>query len=270
MSPRRLNPDNRTVLIDAAAKLVAETGPHGLSARRLAAEAGTSTMAVYTYFGSMSAIVREIVNDGFARLKRLFNLVEPTDDPVADMALLGRVYRYNAVTNRHVFEVMFGGSSLAGFTLTDDDRQHGRYTLTPVVECASRCLAAQRFRAGDSTLIAHTMWTSVHGTVTLELGDYLAEPYDASYCFESQLVCLMVGAGDDLARAESSVASSRSRFSSTFGAPSLASPLALLFHAGVGWFGADGKVVSRARSTSIIGSHVSSRPGLTFGPVSST
>ena len=62
-------------------------------------------MAVYTYFGSMSAIVREIVHDGFARLKRLFDLVEATDDPVADMALLGRVYRHNAITNRHVFEV---------------------------------------------------------------------------------------------------------------------------------------------------------------------
>ena len=57
-------------------------------------------MAVYTYFGSMSAIVREIVHDGFARLKRLFDLVEATDDPVADLALLGRVYRHNAITNR--------------------------------------------------------------------------------------------------------------------------------------------------------------------------
>ena len=53
-----------------------------MSARRLATEAGTSTMAVYTYFGSMSAIVREIVHDGFARLQRLFDLIELPDDPV--------------------------------------------------------------------------------------------------------------------------------------------------------------------------------------------
>ena len=67
MSPRRRNPDNRATLIDAAARLVAEGGPGSLSARLLAREAGTSTMAVYTYFGSMSAIVREIVHDGFGR-----------------------------------------------------------------------------------------------------------------------------------------------------------------------------------------------------------
>jgi len=217
VSPRRQNPDNRATLIDAAARLVAEGGPSSLSVRQLAREAGTSTMAVYTYFGSMSGIVREIVHDGFARLQRLFNLVEPSDDPVADLALLGRVYRRNAITNRYVFEVMFGGSSLAGFALTEEDRQHGRYTLTTVVDCAHRCAAAGRFRPEDPVLNAHHMWLSVHGTVLLELGGYLVPPYDASQCFESQLVSLMIGAGDDPVSAAKSVTASASRFDADFG-----------------------------------------------------
>lgn len=212
MSPRRLNPDNRTVLINAAARLVAEGGPRSLSARRLAAEAGTSTMAVYTYFGSMSAIVGEIVRDGFARLSRLFDIAPSTDDPVADLALLGRVYRYNALTNRHVFEVMFGGSSLAGFALTEEHRQHGRYTLTPVADCTGRCVAAGRFRPEEPALLAHHMWLGVHGTVVLELGGYLAKPYDANRCFETQLVSLMVGAGDELDSSRRSVDSSGRNF----------------------------------------------------------
>jgi AcrR family transcriptional regulator len=217
VSPRRQNPDNRATLIDAAARLVAEGGPHSLSARLLAKEAGTSTMAVYTYFGSMSAIVREIVHDGFARLQRLFDLVEPTHDPVADMALLGRVYRHNAITNRHVFEVMFGGSSLAGFALTEEDRQHGRYTLTTVVDCAHRCADAGRFKSEDPVLEAHHMWLAVHGTVLLDLGGYLVAPYDANRCFESQLISLMIGAGDDPESATRSVAVSGSRFDAAFG-----------------------------------------------------
>lgn len=217
VSPRRLDPNNRAVLINIAARLVTEEGPTALSSRRLAAEAGTSTMAVYTYFGSMSAVVREIVREGFDRLQRLFDQVEQTEDPVSDIALLGRVYRYNAITNRHVFEVMFGGSSLAGFALTDDDRQHGRYTLTPVIECARRCAAAGRFRPDDPVLAAHQMWLGVHGTVTLELGNYLVAPYDAHRCFESQLVSLMVGAGDELKEAEISVGTSGDRFNCGFG-----------------------------------------------------
>jgi AcrR family transcriptional regulator len=217
VSPRHQDPSNRTALINAAARLVAEEGPRGLSTRRLAAATGMSTMAVYTYFGSMSGVVREIARDGFERLQRLFDRVQPTDDLVADLALLGRAYRYNAVTSRHVFEVMFGGSNLAGFARTEDDRHHGRYTLEPVVECTHRCVAAGRFRAGDPAVVAHHMWTGVHGTVVLELGGYLAEPYSANRVFETQLISLMVGAGDDPSRAGQSVASSAARFSSLFG-----------------------------------------------------
>jgi AcrR family transcriptional regulator len=212
VSPRRLDPDTRVALIDIAARLISEAGPGALSTRRLAGEAGTSTMAIYTYFGSMSALVREIVHEGFGRLERLFDLVQPTGDAVADMALFGRAYRHNAVTNRHVFSVMFGGSSLAGFALTEEDRQGGRYTLSGVVDCAGRCIASGRFSPDDPALVAHQMWLAVHGTVTLELGDYLIEPYDADRCFEAQLVGLMVGAGDDPHQAAASVAASAKRF----------------------------------------------------------
>jgi len=217
VSPRHQDPSNRTALVVAGARLIAQGGPQSLSARRLAAATGMSTMAVYTYFGNMNGIVREIAHDGFERLQSLFGLVEQTDDPVADMAMLGRVYRYNAMTNQHVFEVMFGGSNLAGFALTDEDRQHGRYTLSTVVECAHRCVAANRFAPGDPVLIAHQMWIGVHGTTVLELGRYLVPPYDGNGFLESQLASLMVGAGDISARAEASVAESLSRFSGSFG-----------------------------------------------------
>lgn len=202
----------RSALIDIAAELISEEGPSALSTRRLAAEAGTSTMAVYTYFGSMSALVREIVYEGFARLQRLFDLVDITEDPVADMALLGRAYRHHAITNPDVYSVMFGRSSLAGFALSEEDRQHGRYTLSAVVDCAGRCVASGRFRQEDPVLVAHQMWLGVHGTVTLELGAYLVDPYDGDRCFEPQLTNLMVGAGDGLDRAISSVAASLKRF----------------------------------------------------------
>jgi AcrR family transcriptional regulator len=218
MSPRPLDPNIRTALIETAARLIAEVGPAGLSTRRLAVEAGTSTMAVYTYFGSKSELVREIVHDGFGRLQRLFSLVELTSDPVADMALFGRAYRYNAVTNRHVYGVMFGGSSLEGFALTEEDRQYGRYTLIGVEECVRRCIESGRFRHDDSVLVAHQMWIAVHGTVTLELGAYLVPPYDADRCFESQIVSLMTGAGDEPESASKSVAASAERFRATFGA----------------------------------------------------
>lgn len=171
-------------------------------------------MAIYTRFGGMNGLVREIVYEGFSRLQGYLTRVERTADPVADMALLGRAYRHNAVANPHLYAVMFGGSSLGGFSLSEEDRQHGRFTLHNVVECVARCTEAGRFRPADAELVAHQMWSAIHGLVTLELGGYLIDPYDADRCFEAQLTGLMVGAGDDPQAAARSVAVSRARLRS--------------------------------------------------------
>jgi AcrR family transcriptional regulator len=212
VSPRRSDPAIRTALIDAAARLLAQQGPQTLSTRRIAAETGTSTMAVYTHFGSMSGLVREIVTEGFLRLQGFLTRVAATDDPVADMALLGRAYRQAAVANANLYAVMFGGESVAGFELTEEDRQHGRYAMVDVIECAGRCLSAGRFAAADPALITHQMWIATHGLVTLEIGGYLIEPCDADRCFEAMLVGLLVGAGDSPDAATVSVKVSARRF----------------------------------------------------------
>ena len=208
---RRSDPKARTALLDIAARILADEGPAALSTRRLAAEAGTSTMAVYTYFGGMRGLVHEMVQEGFARLELHFSRLSRTSDPVADMALFGRAYRHNAITNSHLYGVMFGGHSLAGFSLTEHDRQYGRYTMAGAVECAERCMDAGRFRPGDVLLVTHQMWIAIHGLVTLELGDYLIDPCSAEVCLEAQLIGLMVSAGDSVAAATQSVAVSRAR-----------------------------------------------------------
>ncbi|GAA2596986.1 TetR/AcrR family transcriptional regulator [Actinomadura fulvescens] len=212
MSPRPLDPRIRIKIIDIAARLLTNEGPQSLTTRRIAAEVDSSTMVVYTHFGSLAELVREMVHEGFARLQTHLTHVRQTDDPVADMALLGRAYRHNALANSHLYGVMFGGSTLGGFSLTEDDRQYGRYTLSNVIECARRCAEAGRFRADDPELVAHQMWSAIHGLITLELGDYLIAPYDAERCFDAQLVGLMVGAGDALDAATASVAASSRRY----------------------------------------------------------
>jgi AcrR family transcriptional regulator len=209
MSPRKRDPRNQSTLVEIGARLLAREGPQALSTRRLAAEAGTSTMAVYTYFGGMDKLVRSMVHEGFARLNRYLDGVRQTDDPVGDLARLGRAYRRNAQANPHLYAVMLGGSSLGGFSLTDEDRQHGRYTMAAVVAGVERCIQAGRFRPADSELVAHQMWSAMHGLVTLELGGFLIEPYTADRCYEAQLIGLMIGAGDDPQRAAESVQRSR-------------------------------------------------------------
>nr|AGO97151.1 TetR family transcription regulator [Streptomyces sp. CNT-179] len=211
MSPRRADPRLRTSLIDAAARLLATEGPQALSTRRIARESGSSTMAVYTHFSGIGGLVHAMVREGFARLEEHLSQVRFTDDPVCDLALLGRAFRANATRNEHLYPVMFGGCSVAGFSLSEEDRQHGRYTLRHVSTCVHRCVASTRFDSADPELVAHRLWISVHGLTTLQLGSYLIPPYDGDRCFEDQLIALMVGCGDTPEDARRSVMASAER-----------------------------------------------------------
>ena len=196
MSPRRVDPQLAAALLEAAARLLAEGGTAALTTRRLAAEVGTSTTVVYTYYGGMDNLVRAMVHEGFARLHRRMATVRATNDAVADVMALGYAYRANALDHPQLYLVMFGSSALGGFALGEGDRQHGRYTLEPLVDAVSRATEQGRFRPADPLLVGQTMWIALHGLVALELGGYLIDPYDADLCFETQLRSLMVGAGD--------------------------------------------------------------------------
>ncbi|NML50998.1 TetR/AcrR family transcriptional regulator [Streptomyces sp. R302] len=209
MSPREADPAVGAQLVRVAAALLAEEGPAALSTRRLAAAVGASTTAVYTQFGGKSDLVRAMVRDGFQLLDRRLGAVGESRDPVADIGALGWAYRRNALEHRHLYSVMFGGAGLSGFSLSDEDRQHGRYTLRALVRAVERSIETGRLDEGDPQMVAHQMWIALHGLVTLELGGYLVEPYEPDDCFEAQVLGLLVGAGAD--RAESAVSLRRAR-----------------------------------------------------------
>ena len=213
MSPRQADPDLGANLLEAAARLLAEQGPSALTTRRLAAAVGTSTMAVYTRFTGMDDLVRALVHEGFRHLAERMGDVGTSGDPVADLAELGIAYRENALEHSHLYAVMFGGATLVGFSLSDEDRGHGRYTLAILVDAIERCMLAGRFRQGDPQLVAHRTWIALHGLVTLELGGYLPPPYDADTCFDAQVRGMFSEAGDDpdAARASMRLACERHR-----------------------------------------------------------
>ena len=161
--------DVRRRLLEAAALLIDEDGPDALTARRLAKAAGTSTMAVYTHFGGMPALVKEIVAEGFTRLDEHQSKIPHTDDPLADLLALSMAYRENAMANPHLYAVMFGATSLKGFTLTDADMVIGLNSFATLTDFVSRAMDAGQLRREEPARVASQMWTAMHGFVMLEL-----------------------------------------------------------------------------------------------------
>ncbi|MEU8664106.1 TetR/AcrR family transcriptional regulator [Actinoplanes philippinensis] len=195
--------DPRAELVEAGARVLAEQGPDALSARSLARAAGTSTMAVYTHFGGMPAVVRAIIHEGFGRLAAELAGVPPTADPVADCAALALAYRRAAHRAPHLYRVMFGAT---GFELTDEDRGIGAYTLRVARDAVARCIEAGRFHPAEPWVLTRRSWCLAHGLVSLELAGFLGDPAAGDADFRDHLTSFAVGAGDDPARARASVA----------------------------------------------------------------
>ena len=165
--------DVRGRLIEAAARVLGEEGPSGLSTRKLAAEVGTSTMAVYTHFGSLPALVTAVADEAFARLAQHMAGAAHTDDAMADLAELAVAYRANALANPHLYAVMFGVRD------AEHESEHRRYTFDVLVAAVQRAMDDGALAAGDAEAVAAQLWSALHGYVTLELAGFMTADEDA-------------------------------------------------------------------------------------------
>ena len=119
--------DVRLALLDAAGELLLAEGADGMTTRRLAAMAGTTTQAIYTEFGGKEGIARAMYREGFERLAARMRAVEETPDPLFDLLQLGHAYRDAALENPHFYDVMFG-RPIPQFTPDADDLAASRIT----------------------------------------------------------------------------------------------------------------------------------------------
>jgi AcrR family transcriptional regulator len=91
--PREHDAQTRERLLAAAAELSAREGWDAVSVRRVAEEAGTTTRAVYSVFGSKQGLEQALHEAMFERLDELLRETPTTNDPRADLLAQRVPYR---------------------------------------------------------------------------------------------------------------------------------------------------------------------------------
>ena len=205
MSPRVPDPKIRVALLENAARILAAEGGDALSIRKLAAEVGASTMAVYTHFGGKDELLRAVVLEGFDRLARHLCGIAETDDPVRDLCLMGAAYRRNALDNPHLYMAMFG-RPMSQQVLTDDDLITTMGTFDTLVRTCQRCLDTGDLDARDAGTMANQFWAAAHGVVTLELTECFLVGDGGAQTLATMAGNLLLGMSRDRARTERSIA----------------------------------------------------------------
>lgn len=210
----------RDELLHAGVRLLDDHGPDALQTRKVAAAAGTSTMAVYTHFGGMRGLIAAIAEEGLRQFDVALT-VPQTADPVADLLAIGTAYRRYAIERPHMYRLMFGSTSAHGInvpardvlTLKVAEIEHQHPSFAHVVRAVHLCLLAGRFAtalgADDDTAIVATaaqFWSQIHGFVMLELAGFYGDRGAAvEPVLAAMTVNLLVALGDSPERAQCSL-----------------------------------------------------------------
>jgi AcrR family transcriptional regulator len=205
----------REGLIEAGLRLLERDGLEALQARKVAAEIGSSTMAVYTHFGGMTGLLDAIAREAFARFAQALTEVPQSDDPVADFFAMGIGYRGFALENPQRYQLIFGISSPEAITRNRADitvtgsvtylSEHSR-SFDALLNAVRRMIAAGRIRDDDEVAIAGRLWSLVHGAVMLEMAGYFGhEGHGLIQILGPLTVDVLVGMGDDREKATQSM-----------------------------------------------------------------
>jgi AcrR family transcriptional regulator len=210
VSPKTADPAVRSALVEAAARIVATEGRIALTLRRLAREVGTSTMAVYTHFGSMDELRKEVRREGFERLRARLSEVRKTKDAIADLTLLGTAYYLSATESPNLYRAMF----LDG-PVDDEDLATGLDTFMYLVEGIARCIDQNRLpnaSGEDPAEMAVQVWAMTHGIVSLRLANLVPATEAVGY-LQAGGKSLLVAWGDEPKRLQDSLRRAQGRYS---------------------------------------------------------
>jgi AcrR family transcriptional regulator len=196
----------RERLIAAALDVLDQDGPNAVTTRRLAERAGTTTMSVYSEFGSLGGVVQAVVEAGFEELSTAIAAIERTPDPVADVITLGAVYRQRALARPHLYRVMFGLDTLGGYRRSGDELRWGIDTFGQSAELIERAIGEGRLATGDPWIVSLQLWASLHGHVLLEMSGLLGHTGDpVATGLQPMVEALLVGLGDERERVHASM-----------------------------------------------------------------
>ena len=158
------------LLASAVATLEAE-GVAGLTTRRVASGASTSTPAVYELFGDRAGLVRELFIQGYRRLAQHLREAGQSADPVEDLVCLVEAYRAFVLANPGLAQIMFA-RPFADFDPGPEEASAGRKARRTVLDCVRRCIEAGAIE-GDREDIAHVLLALAQGLAAQESAGWL-------------------------------------------------------------------------------------------------
>lgn len=165
-SSRQTEGNLRKRLLDAARKLLFSEGPLGITARKVAAEAGCSATAIYIHYQNLDHLLFALRLEGHALLARYLRAEMSKGKTWARMRGGGRAYFRFGLENPAYYDLMF--LARAGRSPVPEQVQQEMYTLMMLHEVVVSGIEQGEIRPQRDTMATtNAVWAQVHGVTSL-------------------------------------------------------------------------------------------------------
>jgi len=174
-----LRPDDiaafRRRLADAATRLFGEQGYDAVTMRAVAAAVGVSAMTPYRYVAGKEELFALVRADAFRRFAERLEaaLARGGGDALARLRRLKRAYVGFALDAPDAYRIMFELRQPAGAAAASPELDAQSRRAFGCLHDSVRAAVASGQLAGDPLTIAHLLWASTHGLVSLHLAGKL-------------------------------------------------------------------------------------------------
>lgn len=159
-----------------------------VSMRKVASEAGLSTMAAYRHFKNKDDMLNHVIMEGFRRFQDYFSRARAVPDPVVSLKLCMTLYAQFAKEQPQFYEMLF----MARLRSDDPELEH---RCEQQIQMAHLFLS-ERFKACirsgllpdvDAKAYALRLWSLCHGMVSLQVIGKLHPEQDFETFYQSSI-----------------------------------------------------------------------------------
>lgn len=151
-------------------RIFIEQGFEEVSIRKIADAIEYSATTIYLYFKDKNDIFKALHNEGFEKMLKEMQSINPALNPLEQLIVLGEKYVSFGITNPEYYKLMFE----THLTLMSDrpceegdDSWRGEQLYSGLTQLVEACMQQGYFAPNHVPTIAMSLWSMVHGMVAL-------------------------------------------------------------------------------------------------------
>jgi len=159
----------REMILQSAHKLFIDRGFEEVSIRNIAEAIEYSPATIYLYFKDKNEIFYALHNEAFKRFNAVMAELANIPDPFDRLIGMGEKYIHFAVEHPKYYEIMFIMDSPMDCDENREEWEEGNRALAGLEQLLVGCQQMGRFKDQDSRVLAFSIWSFMHGMVSLSL-----------------------------------------------------------------------------------------------------